>query len=141
MGDTGGNVYMMDDDLNIQDNTTPISVDLLGTRWNPAVPAGQKLQFTYFDLYYSLGTLSPLELPVITVSFYVDNSENSAFTTQITLDGPLDSDFNWQRIYCNLIGQFVRIEISGGTENFFEIPGLILWARPSGRFTAPGPLL
>jgi hypothetical protein len=43
--------------------------------------------------------------------------------------------YNWKRIYCNLMGEFIQIQIDPSEDAPFEILGFILWARPAGRLT------
>ena len=43
--------------------------------------------------------------------------------------------FNWKRIYINLIGQFIQMEIDPTENAPFKILGFILWAKPAGRLT------
>ena len=72
------------------------------------------------------------------------------------MNGPANDDFAWKRLFVNLQGEFIRIEITtpfipaftinedqaedipnNGT---FLISGIILWAAPAGRLT-PGILI
>lgn len=140
MGDVSGNVYLMDDDTAITDNGDLIPIDMVSARWNPSILKGEKSQFAHIDFYYSLDAFQPVSPVTLTLTFYIDDSENQALVQTLTLDGPLQSTYNWKRIYCNLIGQFLRVEISSGEEDFFEILGLVIWAGSAGRLTAPGPL-
>ena len=47
-----------------------------------------------------------------------------------------DTDaYNWKRIYCNLMGEFIQIDFDPSEDSCFEILGFVLWARPAGRLT------
>jgi len=135
MGDVNGFVYQVDNELNLDDDGTAISVDLLSTRWNPFAQAGQKVQVEYIDVYYSISSTDPTNPVQLGLYFYADNSELQALQKVLTLDGPAQSEFAWKRVYCNLIGEFIQMEIIGSENGNFQILGLNLWMRPAGRFT------
>lgn len=137
-GGTNGKVYLVDDESQVQDNGNPILVDIVSTRWNPIIDAGQKVQFGYIDIYYNIASVDPANPISLTINFFVDNSENTAATRTLTLDGPINSEFYFKRIYLNLIGEFVRLEFAqptGMQNSFFQLLGFILWVRPAGRLT------
>lgn len=230
-GDTAGNVYWMDNDNSVTDfGSTPtdgstIFPDITTTRWNPFISTGQKTEFGYIDIYYSVASYNPNNPVQLILSFYVDNSQQVALQKTLTLDGPyyaamqnisvgtggtvysgtitvssyivggaleitvttndgvesfsedgtgilsgtlgdsgkinyvtgvwnLDilsgvpvgnifvanfsvggNNFNFKRIYCNLTGQFVQMNIDPTEDADFQILGFILWAREAGRLT------
>lgn len=136
-GDTTGHVYFMDDNTQVTDNGTSIIPDIVTTRWNPSMSLGQKLQFGYIDIYYYVASLDPDEPIEVTLNFFVDNSDNIAATRTLTLDGPSSSSYTFKRIYMNLIGEFVRMEIDPTKDSFMQFVGFILWTRPAGRLTGP----
>jgi hypothetical protein len=135
-GDTSGNVYYMDDGDEVTDNGTSIVPTIVTTRWNPIIQAGQKVQFGYIDIYYKI--VSTIATPIwVTLDFYVDNSSKSALTKTLTLDGPTNSSYAFKRIYVNLIGEFIQMEIDPNVNSFMQFVGFVLWARPAGRLTPP----
>ncbi len=141
-GDQNGVVYQMD--VGQTDNGNPIQTFVKTKRFNPYVQQGLKARFGYLDLYYETN-----QQITISLDFYINNSEDSVKSTQIVLDGPQGSIWNWKRIYVNAVGEFLQVEISneipddslgfniGGT---FNILGMILHAAPAGRLT-PGTFL
>jgi hypothetical protein len=135
-GDTSGNVYYMDDGNAITDNGTSIIPDIVTTRWNPILAAGQKVQFAYIDIYYRIVSQPGGDPIAVTLNFYVDNSEQVAAIRTLTLDGPVQSEFTFKRIFINLIGEFVQMEIDPSVDSFMQFLGFILWAKPSGRLTS-----
>jgi hypothetical protein len=138
-GDTSGNVWHMDDQTQQTDNGTPILPDIVTTRWNPIMQQGQKVQFGWIDIYYSKASTDPLNPIVVNLDFYVDNSETRAATRTLTLDGPVNSEFAFKRIYMNLIGEFFQMEIDATTPSMvnssMKFIGFIIWAKPAGRLT------
>lgn len=110
----------------------PIEASITSARWNPFTNLGQKVQFGYIDVYYEINDECVLDL-----TFYLDNSLAPATTRQLTLDGPVNSDVSWKRIYINVVGEFLRMNIYNDQESNFKILGMVLWASPSGRLT-PG---
>ncbi len=110
-GDTTGHVYFMDDQDEVTDNGTSIIPRIITTRWNPIMSVGEKVQFGYIDIYYYIASIDVDDPIQVVLKFYVDNSNNVATTRDLTLDGPIDSSFTFKRIYINLSGQFVRMEI------------------------------
>lgn len=141
-GDTNGNVYWLDNEDAVTDQepssgTPGVSFlpDITTTRWNPVIKVGQKTQFAYIDIYYSISSTDPAHPIRLTLSFYVDNSNNEAFVTPLTLDGPINSEFTFKRIYCNLVGEFIQMNIDPDEDAPFQILGFIIWARPAGRMT------
>lgn len=130
-GDTSGHVYQMDTGLD--DNGTEFDVDIVTTRWNPILKLGQKTQFCYIDIYYRIISSSIS----VTLDFYIDNTSDSkpATTRTLTLDGPVGSDYAFKRVYINLIGEFIQMEIDPDDEANIQFVGFIIWARPAGRLT------
>jgi len=133
---SGGYVYQMNDgeaDHPVSnDIDVAIESSITSARWNPFAGQGQKVQFGYIDVYYEINSQCTLDL-----TFYIDNSLAPATTRTFTLDGPVNSDVNWKRIYINIVGEFLRMNIYNNQTENFKILGLILWASPSGRLT-PG---
>lgn len=111
------------------------NVDIMTNRWNPFVGSGQKTQFAYIDIYYSVSSTDPMNPIQVTLDFYVDNNSITSATRVLVLDDPKGADFAWKRIFCNLIGEFIEIEIDPSEDAPFQILGMILWARPAGRLT------
>ena len=79
----------------------------------------------------------------------VNNSNTLALSNTLTFDGPASNDWAWKRLFVNLTGEFLQIEINSqigtnpnGTPIYnmagsFKILGMILYAAPAGRLT-PG---
>jgi len=138
MGDVNGNVYYMDNAFSVTDNGISIVPDIVSTQWNPAIQVGQKIQFGYIDIYYFISSTNPANPVSVNLNFYVDNHTDSyALQKTLTLDGPGDSEYAFKRIYLNLIGEFIQMEIDPNVDAFMQFVGFILWARPAGRLTAP----
>ncbi len=135
MGDTSGNVYWVDNEQEVTDNGTTIVPDIVTTRWNPIMNLGQKVQFPYIDIYYYIASVDPANPVSVTLNFYVDNSDNIASSQTLTLDGPKNSEYAFKRIYINLIGEFIQMEIDPNIDSLLQFIGFILWARPAGRLT------
>lgn len=134
-GDTSGHVWRMDDQNNVKDNATSFSLEILSTRWNPVMEMGQKVQFGWIDIYYYIASLdadNPIE---VTLNFYTDNSLVYALSKTLTLDGPVGSEYAMKRIYLNLTGEFIQMEIDPNEDSFIQFVGFVLWARPAGRWT------
>jgi hypothetical protein len=133
---SGGYVYQLNDgdaDHPVSNDVhEPISCNLLSSRWNPFSAQGQKVQFGYIDIYYEINDPCVLDL-----TFYADNTLAPTATRQLTLTGPVNSDQNWQRVYINVVGEFLRMQIQNNQAEGFKILGMVLWASPSGRLT-PG---
>ena len=162
-GDADGIVYYLnqsnfDYDINTNvDEPEPyqyqknITSQIVSKRWNPFVEQGMKAVFGYIDFYYSVNP--DIEL---TLNYYVNNGTIPALTQTLTLDGTIsaveqaepdpvsDQEFAWKRMYCQLTGQFLRLEILSSESQLnqgqFTISGIIFWARPAGRLT-PGTFL
>lgn len=134
-GDVNGNIWFMDNQEAVTDDGTPIVPDIVTTRWNPIMQLGQKIQFGWIDIYYYIASVDPNNPISATLNFYVDNSENIAASRTLTLDGPSSSQFAFKRIYMNLIGEFVQMEIDPDVNSFMQFVGFIIWAKPSGRLT------
>ena len=115
------------------DNGSSISCSITTSKWNPFSGSGQKVQFGWIDFYYTIDPLSPPA--TLTLNFFTDNSSIVVATRTLTLDGASNSGFAWKRIYINNIGEFLQMNISSSDEATFEILGMILWAKPSGRMT------
>lgn len=110
--------------------------NITSTRWNPIMNLGQKNQFAYIDVYYSVDSESLANPVQLTLSFSVDNKDGDyAAVRTLTLDGPVNSDFAFKRVYVNLIGEFIEMNIDPSENASFEIAGFILWVNPSGRLT------
>lgn len=112
----------------------PVEIDasVTSTRWNPFTAMGQKVQFGYIDVYYQINDECTLD-----ITFFIDNSEAPATTRTLTLDGPTNSDVAFKRIYINIVGEFLRMNIENDQTESFKIFGMVLWASASGRLT-PG---
>jgi hypothetical protein len=140
-GDTEGNVYHLDNPIAVRDGEsneedgTSFNVSIKTTRWNPFMQSGEKTQFGYIDVYYSKSSVDPSNPIQVTFQFYVDNSTNVAASRTLTFDGPVESDYAWKRVYCNLMGEFIQIGIDPSEDAPFQILGFVLWARPAGRLT------
>ena len=140
-GDTTGNVWMMDDESMVTDNGTSIVPDIVSTRWNPIIDLGQKTQFGHIDIYYQIVSEDSSNPIQVDLNFYIDNADYGtaapAVTKTLTLDGPENADYSFKRIYINLIGEFIQMEIDPSVDSFMQFVGFILWARPAGRLTGP----
>jgi hypothetical protein len=136
-GDVNGYIYRMDDQNAVTDNGNSIIPDIVSTRWNPVIKSGQKVQVGYVDIYYYIASNNDDDPVQVTLNFFVDDNEAPALSKTLTLDGPSNGDFAWKRIYTNLSGQFVQMEIDPNVDSFMQFLGFIIWARPSGRLTSP----
>lgn len=231
-GDTVGNIWYMDDGTQVTDKSQAdadlaIAVDVQSTAWNPMIKEGQKIQFGYIDIYYTIVSTDPDDPIQVTLNFYINNSSNLSISRTLTLDGPMletsydiasgtgassysgtispsdvvpesleivvttsggvesfddngtgtligslgdtgtinyetgawaitltnsrtvdsGNDFvatykyystgttAFKRIYINLTGQFVSMEIDPSENAIFSFLGFILWVRPAGRLT------
>ncbi len=117
------------------DNGSTYQAVIKSTQWNPFIQLGQKTQFGYIDFYFSEVDRSEGSL---TLNFYVDNKTIVAASRTISFSDsslPSSSDGFLYRVYINLTGQFIRMEINSNGNNNFQIRGLVLWAREAGRFT------
>lgn len=112
------------------DTPSDIDASITSTRWNPFVGIGEKVQFGYIDFYYEINPNC-----VLTLSFFVNNSSAPAATRTLTLDGSTNDDFAWKRIYLNIVGEFLQVNIESSVSENFKISGMVLWAKPSGRLT------
>lgn len=111
------------------------NVNITTTRWNPFMSLGQKTQFGYIDVYYSVASVNPADPIQVTFNFYTDNSDKVAAQRTLTFDGPPNNDYAFKRVYCNLMGEFIRINIDPSEDAPFQILGFVLWARRAGRLT------
>lgn len=137
-GDTTGNVWYMDDESAVTDNGVSIVPDIVSTKWNPVITAGQKVQFLYIDVYYKVVSKDPDPDNAIQVvlNFYIDDSPSVIVSRKLTLDGTGKNTYAWKRIYVNVIGEFVQMEIDPpSVDSYMEFLGFILWCEPAGRFT------
>jgi len=134
-GDTTGHIWYMDAPNTVDDAGEPIKVDIATTRWNPLLGTGQKAQFGYIDIYYYVSSLDVADPVTVTLNFYADNSDNLAFSRPLTLDGPTGTTNTFKRIYLNIIGGFIQMEIVASESSAMKFLGFILWARPAGRLT------
>jgi hypothetical protein len=116
---------------------TEIVPDIVSTRWNPIMNVGQKIQFAYIDIYYRIVSDSAANPISVTLNFYTDNTKKVTDSRTLTLDGPVNSDFTFKRIYINLIGEFIQMEIDPDVDSYMQFLGFILWVSPAGRLTPP----
>lgn len=114
------------------DNNVPIDCTITSTRWNPFMGVGERVQFGWVDFYYQKNPDC-----IINLSFFANNSSAAATTRTLTLDGPVNDDFAWKRIYINLNGEFIRMNMESNLPAGFKISGMVLWCQQSGRMT-PG---
>lgn len=142
-GDTTGNVYHLDNPIAVRDGEifatpgsgTSFEINLTTTRWNPFVSLGQKTQFAYIDIYYAITSTDPTDPIQVKLSFFTDNSELPASSRTLTLDGPVNSEYAFKRVYCNLSGEFIQMNIDPVEDSQIQFLGFILWCRPAGRLT------
>lgn len=155
-GDVDGKVYFLNDESSDFDKGTDlINASIVSKRWNPFIQQGQKATFGYVDFYYKVQRNSAIseEFPdgkeiVLYLNWYANNSDNPALTQKMTLDAPpvggIQELYAWKRMYVNLSGEFLQLEIQSSADETeqgqFVIAGLVLWAKPSGRLT-PGTFL
>jgi hypothetical protein len=136
-GGSDGCVYIMNVGTQdaVQDTATftTITANITSKRWNPFIETGQKVQFGYIDFYYTNDPDTPSA--EITLTFYTNNSEFPAAMRTLTLDGDVESEFSWKRIFINNVGQFLQMEMTSSSVANFQILGMVLWARPAGRLT------
>jgi hypothetical protein len=148
-GDQNGYVYIMN--VTETDNGGHIDVEIKSARWNPFITTGERCRFGYIDFYYEINEDVTLQIDI-----FGNNSKSPDYTKYLTLNGPANDDYAWKRLFVNLQGEFIRIEITTpfipqGTINAdqaadipnngtFLISGIILWAAPAGRL-APGVLI
>ena len=135
-GDTTGHVYWMDNENSVLDVDQSILANIESNQFNPFIKIGQKVQFGYIDFYYSRQ-----DDCTIKINFYVDNTSDSpSASNTFTLnangtDGRAGSEYAMKRIYINLMGEFLKFNLSSQSASGFKINGFILWARPAGRLT------
>lgn len=148
-GDQNGYVYIMN--VTETDNGGHIDVEVRSKRWNPFIEKGERCRVGYIDFYYQKNADVTLQIDI-----FANNSKAPNLTNYLTMDGPANDDYAWKRLYVNLQGEFIRIEISTpfipqGTINpdqaadipnngTFQISGIILWAMAAGRLV-PGTLI
>ena len=141
----GGNQYGYVFILNVTETDNGGHIDSIAQskRWNPFVTTGERCRFGYIDVYYQIN-------PDVTIQgdLFMNNSQSPNLTKFLTMDGPVDDDFAWKRIFVNMQGEFIRMRISTpiinpqtGDEDInngtYLISGICLWASPAGRLT-PG---
>lgn len=134
-GDPNGYVWLMDNQRVSTDNGTPVVPDIVSTRWNPLMQIGQKVQFCHIDVYYQIVSTDSDDPVQVFLNFYVDNEENIAATKTLTLDGRSANGYAFKRVYVNLIGEFIQMEIDPNVNALMKFLGFILWVKPSGRLT------
>jgi hypothetical protein len=136
-GDQNGFVYQLYS--GVTDTGLPVKTFCSTKRFNPFAANALMARFGYLDVYYEINTQITLSF-----NFYVNNSESPSNSQQVTLDGPLGQNWAWKRVYLNLVGEFVQIEITNevptdsgqfNTGGSFKILGMILHASPAGRIT------
>lgn len=128
VGGGRGIVYTLDD--SVTDDGATITANILGTQWNPFVGTGERVQFGYIDFYYQINPGTTID-----ITFYVDDAQDPTTTRTLTLDGPVNNNHEWKRVYINCVGEFLQMEMTSDDQSDFKILGMILWARPSGRLT------
>ena len=139
-GDTTGNIYHLDNPLAVRDGESSalmviFNVSITTTCWIHLMPSGQKTQLRPFNVHYSVASGDPANPIQVTFNFDVDNNAMWLHLAPLTFDGPVGSDYAWKRVYCNLMGEFIRIGIDPSEDAPFQINGFVLWARPAGRLT------
>jgi hypothetical protein len=127
-GGQTGIIYELN--VDVTDNSFPITSSITSTQWNPFVGNGQKVQFGYIDFYYEKN-----DDCVLNLTYFTDNSNVPIGPLTLTLDGPTSAQKNMKRIYLNNIGEFLQIKLSSSSEATFKILGMVLWCRPAGRLT------
>lgn len=126
-------------DMVSEDETKPIASEVTTTRWNPFLKEAQKVQFGYIDFYYEVNANTKLDLVFCTNN--VGSFDYPALTRSIwlTSDQSVGSTPNntyaMKRVYLNLVGEFLQMNIKSSSESNFKISGFILWAKPAGRLT------
>lgn len=149
----GGNRYGYVFILNVTetDNGGHIDCTIQSTRWNPFIATGERCRVGYIDIYYEINPDTTIQ-----VDIFMNNSQSPNLTKMLEMDGPVDDDFAWQRIYVNMQGEFIRMRISTPiltnqpdedededeawedlNNGSFLITGICVWAQPAGRLT-PG---
>lgn len=150
-GDQNGFVYVMNEGSRdmpgpSQSAAYGITVDTKTKLFNPFIAQGMKARFGYLDIYYLVNPSVS-----ITVNFYLNNSTTVAMdginTRTVVLDGKPNETWAWKRVYIGAVAEFIQIGINNvdsqsQTEDdaVFQILGMILYAKPSGRLT-PGTFL
>ena len=112
-----------------------IDPDITTTRWNPIIQSGQKVQFSYIDIYYQVASTDSNNPASVFLDFYANNSEDPAITKTMILDGPITTSYTFKRVYVNIIGEFFQMGIRPETGTFVKFLGFILWCQPAGRLT------
>ena len=146
-GDQNGYVYLLN--AGETDHNVHIDVNVASKRWNPFLQqTGERCRVGYIDIYYLINAAITLK-----IDLYTNNSVNPTKTMYLTCDGPESDDYAWQRLYCNLQGEFIKMNISSPylypdsvnleqddpipNDGTWQIIGIIVWAAPAGRLT-PG---
>jgi len=132
-GSFNGYIYQMNQGET--DNGVNITSNITSAKWNPFSTIGQKVQFGWIDFYYEIEPEPPTNPAVITLTFYTDNTNSVTAQRTLTLDGPVGSTSAMKRIYINNIGEFLKMNMNSSSTATFKIFGMVLWAKPSGRWT------
>lgn len=127
-GGSDGVVYQLYNSSS--DNNEDFDCTIQSTQWNPFTNLGQKVQFGYIDFYYEISDAS-----VFTLTFFVDNQQTPCAVRTLTLDGPQVSNKHVKRVYINVMGEFLSMQMHSETQAAARFLGMILWARPAGRFS------
>lgn len=131
-GGHDGRVYFMN--YSSSDAGTSYDCEIETTEWNPFAKEGVGAQFGYLDIYYECD-----EDTTILLEFFPNGSNLGSDALQIPLVQPDISNptqkYNWQRVFLNCYGQFLKLKFTSSSEGNFKIMGMILWAQPGGRIT------
>lgn len=131
-GGFDGTVYQLN--AGTTDNGAIIESSITSARWNPFTGIGQKVQFGWIDFYYEIDP-DDTEPAVMTITFFTDNTTAPTTTRTLTMDGATNSYYSLKRVYINNVGEFLQMNMNSVSKANFKIIGMILWARPAGRFT------
>ena len=126
LGGQTGTVWVADNGNS--DGGANISTLISSIPWNPFAQDGQRIQTGYIDIYYQVNTDAQL-----TFNFMVSDNSGPSLTRTVTLTGVVGQNTAWKRVYCNLVGEFVQLQIVDNQQSSWKILGMILWAKPSGR--------
>jgi hypothetical protein len=136
-GDAIGGIWMMDSGF--LDGTSTFTTNITSTQWNPYFPQGERADFGYIDFYYEISPNPDPTIPDVelTLTFTVNNNTSTALTRIITLDGQINQNKNWKRVFIQLNGEFMNMTISDNGAGYWKLYGMILWTSPAGRL-GPG---